>query len=169
MSGLVVASDNSDRPIPFKNVLVAVDLSPASKDVLRSAVELTGAEAAQLTVIHAAKEFEAAEAVHSRARWMVPEYRTHVLTDARRALEAVASAVPASVDTRTQVSTGSALRTILDTAADVDADLVVVGRSRGFKLLGSTALRVLRKNDRALLVVPGASQRTAREELQRAA
>ena len=150
-------------------MLVAVDLSPASKDVLSSAVGLTAAEAVQLTVMHTVKGLEAADALQSPARWTVPEYRTHVLKDAQRTLEAVVSAVPAGLDTRVQVSTGSAARTILQHAADVDADLVVVGRSRGFKMLGSTALRVLRKNDRALLVIPSASQRTGRVERQRAA
>ena len=118
-------------------------------------------------MVHAVTGVEAADAVQSPARWMVPEYRTHVLEDARRAMEAVVSAVPAGVDTRVQVSTGSAARAILEHAADVDADLVVVGRSRGVKMLGSTALRVLRKNDRALLVIPSVTQR--RVERQRAA
>jgi nucleotide-binding universal stress UspA family protein len=100
---------------------------------------------------------------------MVPEYRAHVLEDARRTLEVVVSAVPAGVDTRVQLSTGSAARTILEHAADTNADLVVVGRSRGFKMLGSTALRVLRKSDRALLVIPSEAQRTNRVERQVAA
>ena len=166
---LIVTGDESDSPAAFKNVLVAIDLSPASKDVLSSAVELTAAEAVQLTVMHTVKGLEAADALQSPARWTVPEYRTHVLKDAQRAMEAVVSAVPGGLDTQVQLSTGSATRTILQHAADVDADLVVVGRSRGFKILGSTALRVLRKNDRALLVVPSASQRAARVERQRAA
>jgi nucleotide-binding universal stress UspA family protein len=67
------------------------------------------------------------------------------------------------------VSAGTAARTILALAADVDADLVVVGRSRGFKLLGSTAVRVVRENDRALLVISSADHRTGRVERQLAA
>jgi nucleotide-binding universal stress UspA family protein len=39
-------------------------------------------------------------------------------------------------------------------AETVNADLVVVGRSGRLRPLGSTALRVLRDNKRALLVVP---------------
>ena len=166
---LVVASDAADSPRAFRNVLVAVDLSPTSKDVLSGAIELTADEAVQLTVMHTVKGVEAADAVQSPARWKVPEYRTHVLEDARRTLEAVVSEVPAGVDTRVQVSTGSAARTILEHAAKGDADLVVVGRSRGFKLRGSTAQRVLRKNNRALLVIPSSDRRTAHVERQRAA
>ena len=164
---LVVASDGPDDPTAFRNLLVAVDLSPASKDVLGGAAAVAASEGVQLTVMHTVTGVEAADAVHSPARWTVPEYRAHVMDDARRALEGIASAVPASIETRVQVSTGSAARTILEQAADVDADLVVVGRSQGFKMLGSTALRVLRKNDRALLVIPSAAHR--RVERQRAA
>jgi hypothetical protein len=36
----------------------------------------------------------------------------------------------------------------------VEADLIVVGRSKRFMHLGSTAVRLLRSIDRALLVVP---------------
>jgi nucleotide-binding universal stress UspA family protein len=123
----------------------------------------------QLTVMHTVKGLEAADAVQSPARWKVPEFRTRVLGDARRTLEGLVSEVPARVNTRVQVSSGSAARTILEHAADVDADLVVVGRSRGFKLLGSTARRILRKNDRTLLVIPTAAHRTSQVERQHAA
>jgi nucleotide-binding universal stress UspA family protein len=165
---LVVPSDAPDTSTVFGNLLVAVDLSPASEDVLRGAMGLTARQAVQLTVMHTVKGLEAADAVQSPAR-KVPEFRTHVLDDARRTLEGLVSEVPVGVDTRVQVSAGSAARTILEYAADVNADLVVVGRSRGVKLLGSTALRVLRKNDRALLVIPTAAHRTSQVERQQAA
>jgi nucleotide-binding universal stress UspA family protein len=166
---LVVPSHAPGPSVDFGNVLVAVDLSPASEIVLRSAIGLTAGRAARVTVMHTVKSLEAADAVQSPARWKVPEFRAHVLDDARRTLEGLVSDVPAGVDTRVQVSAGPAARTILEQAADGDADLVVVGRSRGFKPLGSTALRVLRKNDRALLVIPSAADRASRVEPQRAA
>lgn len=166
---LVVASDVAGRPASFQEVLVAVDLSAASKDVLSHAVGLTAGEATQLTVMHTAKGVEEADAVRNRARWVVPEYRTHILEQARRSLEGSVSAVPEIVDTRVEVSTGSAARAILERAAGMNADLVVMGRSRGFKVLGSTALRVLRKNDRALLVVPSEARRSQHAEPRLAA
>lgn len=166
---LVVPSDTPDTSTVFGNVLVAVDLSPASEDVLRAALELTARQAVRLTVLHTVKGLEAADAVHSPARWKVPEFRAHVLDDARRTLEGLVSDVPARVDKRVQVSAGSAARAILKHAADLHADLVVVGRSRGFKLLGSTALRVLRKNDRPLLVIPSAARGAEQLERRRAA
>jgi nucleotide-binding universal stress UspA family protein len=166
---LVVAGDVSDSTAPFRNVVAAVDLSPASRDVLSGAIGLTADEAGRLTVMHTVTGLEAENAYQSRARWMVPEYRAHVLDHARRTLESVVAAVPAGVETRLQVSTGSAARAIVDHAAAVDADLVVVGRSRGIKMLGSTVLRVLRRNERALLVIPSLSQRTAGVEGRHAA
>ena len=120
--------------------------------------------------MHTVKGLEAADAGRSPARWKVPEFRTHVLDDARRTLEGIVSRVRASVDARVHVAAGSAARTILEHAGDIAADLIVVGRSRGFTLLGSTALRGhLRKNDRALLVIPelGASHTSGRTATRR--
>ena len=150
---LVVPIDD-DAESAFGNVLVAVDLSPASTQILDYAVRLPGDDARRLTVVHAARGIESAAAVQSPARWMVQEYRTYVLEDARRQLEAVVAHVPGALDTRVQIATGSHARAIVKEAEAVDADLVVVGRSGRFRPLGSTALRVLRDNERALLVVP---------------
>jgi nucleotide-binding universal stress UspA family protein len=149
-------------------VLAAVDLSPRSKDVLRGAIGLTAPDA-RLTVVHAVRGLEPANPVSGRAHWMVPEYRTHVLSGARRKLHALASESPAGIETRLQVSEGSAARTIVEQAARTGADLVVVGRSGGRKLLGSTALRVLRRNERSLLLVPGPAHRVNQIEEARAA
>ena len=165
---LIVASHAGDTAAPFQKVLVALDLSPDSADVLRAA-GLAAPEAARLTVLHTVKGAEAAGAVEAPGWWMAPRFPRGVLEDARRSLESLVAEVPADIDTRVQVSAGPAARTIVEHAADFDADLVVMGRSRGFKLLGSTALRVLRKNDRALLVIPGAAHRMRRLDGQRAA
>lgn len=161
---LIVGGNVPDTTAPFRNVLVAVDLSPDSKELVRGALELTAHEPAHLTVMHTATGIEAADAVQSPARWTIPEFRTHVLQDARQRLQELASGAPATVETRVDVSTGSAARTIVERAADIDADLVVVGRSRGFRPLGSTAQRVLRRNERALLVIPSAVHHGARVE-----
>jgi nucleotide-binding universal stress UspA family protein len=166
---LVVPSDGAADVTPFRNVLAAVDLRPDSQDVVRGALEMTAPQAGQLTVMHAVKGLEAADAVQNPARWKVPEFRAHVLDDTRRTLEGLVSDVSAPVKARVHVSGGSPAREVLAHAADVDADLIVVGRGRGFKLLGSTALRVLRNNDRALLVIPSAARRPAQVEGTRAA
>ncbi len=150
---LIVPIDD-DAESAFGNLLVAVDLSPTSTRVVDYAVQLPGDDARQLTVVHAARGLESAVTVQSPARWMVPEYRTYVLDDARRRLQAVVAHVPSAVHTRVRIATGSHPRAIVKFAEAVNADLVVVGRSGRFRPLGSTALRVLRDNKRALLVVP---------------
>lgn len=150
----LVVPINDDAGSSFGNLLVAVDLSPASKGVVDFAVQLPGDDPPRLTVVHAARGIESAAAVQSPARWMVPEYRTFVLDDARRQLEAVVADVPSAVDTRVRLATGSHAKAIVEEAEAVNADLVVLGRSGRFRPLGSTALRVLRDNKRALLVVP---------------
>ena len=165
---LVVPSAVTGTPAAFRNVLVALDLSPASTHILEGAVGVTAREVEQLTVLHTVPGVEPARDVDSPARWSVPEYRTHVRGDAQRTLEAVVSTVPAGVRTRVRVAAGPAPTAILDHAAAADADLVVVGRSQGFKMLGSTAVRVLRQSHVALLVIPGPA-RTGRVEQQRAA
>jgi nucleotide-binding universal stress UspA family protein len=150
---LVVPIDD-DAESGFGNLLVAVDLSPASKGVVDYAVNLPGDGSPRLTVMHAVSGIESPAAVQSPARWRVPEYRTHVLEDARRQLEAVVADVPSTVDTRIRTAAGSHAKAIDDEAQAANADLVVVGRSARFRPLGSTALRLLRGGKRALLVVP---------------
>ena len=124
---LVVASDGPGIPTAFRNVLVAVDLSPASKDVLSAAVAVTGDQDVELTVMHTVSGIEAAHAVQSR---LVPGTARTYLQDARRALGVVVSAAPARLGTRLEVSIGSSAPTILDHAADLNADLVVLVRTK---------------------------------------
>ena len=150
---LIVPADD-DADAMFDNVLVAVDLSPASKQVVRHALHLTASGSPAVTVVHAARGIEAAAAIQSPARWKVPEYRTLLVEDARRELETVIGDVRSDVDIRVRIVTGSHAKAIVAEAETVNADLVVVGRSNRFRPLGSTALRVLRDNQRAMLVVP---------------
>ena len=60
----------------------------------------------------------------------------------------------AGIDVRLHVAAGPPAETIGVHAADANADLIMMGRSRRFMDLGSTAVGVLRKTDRALLIVP---------------
>ena len=152
---LVVAGDDTVDGSAFENVLVAVDLSPASRPLIETAMRLLRGDARELTVIHAVDSIEAAGAVHNPARWKVPEYRGYVLDGARRQLEALMPlSVGADLKAQIRVAAGSAAETIGAHAADVNADLIVMGRSRRFMHLGSTAVRLLRSTRRALLVVP---------------
>ena len=154
---LVVRSDDTGKGSIFENVLVAVDLSPASTALIDTAVQLSGGDRRQLTVLHAAHGLEATGSVRSRARWMVPEYRGYVLDAARRQLADVVPRHVSSVPLHLRVAAGPAAEAIGAYAAEIDADLIVMGRSKRFMHLGSTAVRILGNTDRALLIVPPAA------------
>jgi len=148
---LVVGSHGVADDATFENVLVAVDLSPASTALIDTALQLPGDESRHLTVIHAVNGIEPASGVGNR--WMVPEYRSYRLDAARRQLTDVMPS-SAATDVTLHVAAGPVAQTIRAYAADLNADLVVMGRSQRFMHLGSTAVRVLRNTDRALLIVP---------------
>jgi nucleotide-binding universal stress UspA family protein len=151
---LVVRSDDDGAETAFENVLVAVDLASQSSTLVDAALQVS-ADDRRLTVLHAVTGLEAAEAVQNRARWIVPEYRSYMLEDARRAL---GDALPSGdVALHLRAEAGPAAETISAHAADVDADLVVMGSSRRLLHLGSTVVRVLRNTHRALLIVPPAA------------
>ena len=144
---LVVGDEDAGDGSGFKSVLVAVDMSPASRPLFDTAVQLTGDDVRQLTVVHVVDSFEAARAERT--------YRGHLRSAARRRLAAVMPArVGSGARVQIRVAVGLAADTIGAHAADVSADLIVVGRSWRFMHLGSTAVRMLRDTNRALLVVP---------------
>ena len=151
----LVVRDDTHPDAAFENVLVAVDLAPGATQVIDAAVRLAGSDVRRLTVLHALDSIEAASAVRHPARWLVPEYRGHVLDDARRRLQAM---LPAGIDrdiaVELRVVPGPVAETIGKQAAALDAHLIVVARTRRFTRLGSNTLRVLRRGDRTLLVLP---------------
>jgi nucleotide-binding universal stress UspA family protein len=152
---LVVPSDDTADSSTFENVLVAMDLSPASSALILKANDLLGGGVRQLTAVHAVDSIEPTGTLRNRSRWLVPEYRSYVLGEARRRLKAVLpQTVGTDITPTLRVAGGGAAETIGAHAADVKADLIVMGRSKRFMHLGSTAVRVLRNTDRALLVIP---------------
>ena len=138
---LVVRSDDTGEWPDFENVLVAIDLSPASTGLIDTALQLPGGESRQLTVLHAVSGIGTAAAARQQ----------------------LADVMPSSVGTeiRLHVAAGPAAETIRACAEDASADLIVLGRSKRLMNIGSTAVRVLRNTDRALLIVPpGVSTQT---------
>jgi len=130
---VVPRDDTGDGPV-FENVLVAIDLSPVSTGLIATALQLSRGENRQLTVLHAVSGIEAAAAARQQLADVMP------------------SSVGATVSLH--VAAGPAAQTIRAYAEDANADLIVMGRSKRFMHLGSTAVRVLRNTGRALLIVP---------------
>jgi nucleotide-binding universal stress UspA family protein len=134
---LIVSNDDNPES-RFGHLLVAVDLSPASIELVDFAMELAGDDSPRLTLVHAVKGIDSAAAVER----------------ARRELGTLLADVPSAIDTRVQIATGSHAKAIVHEAESVNADLVVVGHSARLRPFESTAHRLLRESRRSLLVVP---------------
>lgn len=153
---LIVPTDDQGEDA-YEHLLIGVDLSPASTWLVQRALQLSAGDSPRVTLVHSSTTIEDAAAVSSPARWTVPEYRTYVLEQARREMEEVVAEIPGLGDAGVHVATGSAAKAIAEHADTVGADLIVVGSTRRFKPLGSTARRILAEDRRALLVVPVAA------------
>ena len=152
---LVVSGDDTVGGSAFENVLVAMDLSPESKGLIERTMDLLGGTVRKLTAIHAVDGIEPTGVLYDRGTWLVPEYRSFLLGEARLRLKAVMpQRVGAGLEPKVRIAAGAAAETIGAHAADVNADVIVMGRSERFMHLGSTAVRILRNTDRALLVLP---------------
>lgn len=139
---------------PLGNVLVAVDLSAASAAVIERAARLPVSPGSTITLFH----------VVSQGSGLAPNVNATTEKDAQRVLSAGAARVAELAATGVNVSTalgyGAPFVGIIQRARFEHAELVVLGRHghRTFAeaLVGSTAERVLRKGDTALLIVSDA-------------
>jgi nucleotide-binding universal stress UspA family protein len=146
----------------FRNVLVANDLSDASRPALTAGVELARRFGAAVTVVYVTMP------PYPANHWYVP----HIGTDAemlhalsQREQDAAKAALERSVgeiagtdfDVTIQIKTGMPADVILETADELGADLIVVGTHgrHGVErlLLGSVAERVSRKAKCSVLTV----------------
>lgn len=144
------------QPTFLRSIVAAVDLSPGSDEVLRTAAELARAAGAELHVVHAL-DVAVAPSLEDPAD---PGYiRWHNEAAGRLALQ-LERVLPPGHEPRTrELVLDLAHRAVLARIRAVDADLVVVGPHRGrpgaAPLLGSTADRVIRTSPVPCLVVQG--------------
>jgi nucleotide-binding universal stress UspA family protein len=150
---LVVPSNDAFDASAFEKVLIAVDLSPASRALIDSSMHLLGSGVRQMTALHAVDEIEAADALRNRA--------TSARIPSLRAWRGPSTAEGRDASTRRHRrqadSSGRSRRRPGDdprVRRYHNADLIVMGRTKRFMHLGSTAVRVLRNTDRAVLVIP---------------
>lgn len=143
--------------VPPRRILVAVDGSEASTRAVETALAVAAASGGAVTCV-LAWNLEIHEGVvvteRSSERWAAVEQRYSSL--GHRAVDPAAARHP-GVSVDILVRHGSAARAVVEVAAELDADLVVVGRrgSGGFRglLLGSVSRRVVEHAGRVVLVV----------------
>ena len=144
----------------IERILVALDGSPRSAGVLAAAAEIGRrfeAELLPLRVVFIPAEFPpSAHVAHG------DPLRVHIVDEAERALsELVASVTGVRIGAPT-VRQGQPWRAILQAAADLDVDLIVIG-SHGYhgldRVLGTTAGKVANLANRNVLVVHDGSRR----------
>jgi nucleotide-binding universal stress UspA family protein len=169
----LVVSDNDDVTAGFENVLVAVDLSPASGSLIDTAMHLLGTTVRQVTAIHAVDSVRPVDGLSNGAWWLLADDGRDSLDEVRQRLSAVLRRTSdVGITPALRVAAGPAAEAIRAQADDVKADLIVMGRTKRFMHLGSTAVRILRETQSALLVIPptaAAPLRTAEQSVYRRA
>jgi len=132
----------------FSDLLLATDFSASARDAETMALQLAE-KARRLTVLHVVEEEESERIGQAKAE-----------ANARAGLEAIVARAPTAIADRlrTRVVTGTPSREIVQTANEVGATMLVMGK-RGRSpvqelLLGSTTQRTVRQASHSLLVVP---------------
>jgi len=140
------------------NILVAIDLSPASGKVVAAAGRVAKLTGAKIYILHAAEpepDFVGYDAGPEVVRTQVAnEYRRE-----HRDVQALADRLRADgLDATALLIQGPTVETALREADHLDAELIVVG-THGHSavydvLIGSYSAGIIRKSKRPVLVVP---------------
>lgn len=136
---------------PYDHLLAPVDFSEASKDALLEADKLAARYGADLTVVHSLDVVTPTHYAYVSSNTQMPL--------ARQALgKFISEAGLTTTEVQQVVSAASAPTSILDTAKDKGADLIVIARSGmgGLQrfLVGSTTERILNSAGCDVLVLP---------------
>jgi nucleotide-binding universal stress UspA family protein len=150
----------------IQKILFPTDFSDASRAALDHALMWTELADAELVLLHVLS-LRTADPFNPEHHFPAPEEfeeRLHALADSEMALFAPKSDRPLRI--RQIVRRAPEVeRGILEFAESEDVDLVVLGthgrRGPAHLLIGSTASEILRRSERAVLVVPSRSQRKA--------
>lgn len=159
----------------FRRILCAADLSVASQRTLDVAVSLATENDARITLLHVIASLPGE--ADTRASLTVPEIFPLRVTLADRAYTQLREAVPDTArqfcEVSERVETGTPWTEILRVAAEVDADLIVMGAHTrgavGRMLFGSTASHIVRRATCPVLVVRETQKTGLDEEGRKAA
>ena len=157
---IVPPQDPADTPLrtgPFTNIVSAVDFTVSSAVALRTALDLAKTSGGRVTMVHVLKNapgrmvFSGSEALGA-----IDEVHAEAANVAARLRREIPAGAAGRIDSR--VTTGDPHRGILDVAAQIQADLIVMGvppRGRVDEVLfGSTLRGVLRRATSPVLVLP---------------
>lgn len=147
----------------FWQVLCPVDFSPASEQALGFAVDLAGQEVGTVTVVNVV-EWLAEDGPLGDSDHEVAMLRKQITAQARQRLHALIAGLSHPMGKIEEVVTcGRAHREVIRLAAELKADLIVLGAQGrggvGLALFGSTTQQVIRAATCPVLVVraPGAA------------
>lgn len=139
----------------LRNILVATDLSEASRAALAQGARLASANGATLHVLHVVGMDYAAE-----LEQLMPDGVSGVSAqlhgEARDGIEAEIRSLGLEGAVRVEVVTGTPIREILEAAKRSRADLLVIGATgeSGRRGVGTVAVRCVRKAPTKVLLVP---------------
>jgi len=145
--------------LSFQRILVPTDLSDFATTAVRWAAMLESRLGATLTLLYANQPYIPFDVTEGPAAYVLqnaPEFRERLVRDLRGYVTTHLPDIAARVETR--VVDEAPAKAILDTAKDIDADLIVMathGRSGWQRLLlGSVTERVVHLSDRPVLCIP---------------
>jgi nucleotide-binding universal stress UspA family protein len=159
---LAVPETQNTRPqakVPFIDILCPIDFSAASAAAMNEALVLAQQSAGRITLLHVLEGYPY-DAVYSgtRAMQLIESYELRVEKATRELRDLVPPDAYNWCEVDTTVVSGVPHRSILATAAEIEADLIVMGLpDRGAinrVMMGSTSTPVLRRAKCPVLVVP---------------
>ena len=150
----------------FNNIVAAVDLGAATSATVEGALSVANSTNRRVTLVHVVQRTSPASVSRHTDHFDVPEYQNLLTEDAWRRLQ---DAIPLNARTaeriHARVVTGDPSTEITRIAADLDADLIVVGVTLrgaiGRRIFGATAARLIRTAGRPVLAVPHREDRRA--------
>jgi nucleotide-binding universal stress UspA family protein len=150
----------------FSNIVAAVDLGAATSATVEGALSVANSTNGRVTLVHVVQRTSLASFSRHTDHLDVPEYQNLLTEDAWRRLQ---DAIPLNSRTaeriHARVVTGDSSTEITRIAADLDADLIVVGVTLrgaiGRRIFGATAARLIRTAGRPVLAVPHREDRRA--------
>jgi len=155
---LVPERRGAETSRPFESIVVAVDFNYASTRAIEQAVAMADPSDARLTVVHVVPG-SSAGVPRGRDRYGLSEHQHRTTLDAWRRLQAT---IPREATTAARVHarvvTGDPPTEIARIAAEINADLIVVGvTQRGAisrRIFGGTAACVMRVATQPVIAVP---------------